>query len=83
MPSSTRGGPEQALIQSRTQMEQLLAELLAGDPRSRYRRDKCSDRLYFIELDGLHITAWFDEDPSITETSPLAEVLRVQEKRLQ
>ncbi len=52
-----------------------LGEILAGDPRSLYRKDKCSDRLYFLELDGLHVTAWFDEDEQGNE---LAEVLRVR-----
>ena len=33
------------------------------------------DRLYFIELDGLHITAWFDE---AREGQVIAEVLRVR-----
>ena len=53
----------------------LVSEILAGDPRSLYRKDKCSDRLYFLELDGLHVTAWFDEDAQGNE---LAEVLRVR-----
>ena len=52
----------------------VLAQLLAAEPRSRYRRDRCSDRLYFLELDGLHVTVWFDGEPG----SEVAEVLRIK-----
>ena len=52
----------------------VLAQLLAAEPRSRYRRDRCSDRLYFVELDGLHVTVWFDGDPG----QEVAEVLRIK-----
>ena len=72
------GRPEHALIKTQGPMRRLLAELLAGDPRSRYRRDKCADRLYFIELDGLHITAWFDEDHAHPTASTIAEILRIK-----
>lgn len=58
------------------EFETLVSEVLAGDPRSRYRKDKCSDRLYFLELDGLHVTAWFDED----QGEEIAEVLRIRLK---
>jgi tRNA-Thr(GGU) m(6)t(6)A37 methyltransferase TsaA len=53
----------------------VLAQLLAAEPRSRYRRDRCSDRLYFVELDGLHVTVWFDGEPG----SEVAEVLRIKQ----
>ena len=56
--------------------EMLVSDILAGDPRSRYRKDKCSDRLYFLEIDGLHVTAWFDED----QGEEIAEVLRIRLK---
>ena len=75
----SEGRGAHVLIEERAHMERLLAEVLAGDPRSRYRRDKCSDRLYFIELDGLHMTVWFDE-ASGEESKIIAEVLRVRLK---
>ena len=69
------GRPTTALIQNEKEMIQLLGEILSGDPRSLYRKDKCSDRLYFLELDGLHFTSWFDDGE---EGELLAEVLRVR-----
>ena len=55
---------------------EVLGQLLAAEPRSRYRRDRCSDRLYFIEIDGLHVTAWFDEE----DDEDVAEVLRITQQ---
>jgi tRNA-Thr(GGU) m(6)t(6)A37 methyltransferase TsaA len=69
------GRPRDALTHNEPEMIRLVGQILSGDPRSVYRRDKCSDRLYFIELDGLHITAWFDE---AREGQVIAEVLRVR-----
>jgi len=69
--------PEGSLLENPERLISVVSELLAGDPRSRYRRDRCSDRLYFIELDGLHITAWFDEDETDGGTE-IAEVLRIR-----
>ncbi|XP_035220251.1 tRNA (adenine(37)-N6)-methyltransferase-like isoform X2 [Stegodyphus dumicola] len=47
-----------------------IIEILENDPRSVYRRQKCTDRLYYFYLDNMHITCWFDE--------MIAEVLRVK-----
>ncbi|KAF5901888.1 sperm-associated antigen 5-like, partial [Clarias magur] len=44
--------------------------VLAADPRSVYRRKRCSDRLFFFTLDTAHVTCWFGDG--------FAEVLRVQ-----
>jgi len=66
---------KECLLESRDKFMTVLAELLAAEPRSRYRRDKCSDRLYFVELDGLHVTLWFDGE----QGEEIAEVLRIQE----
>jgi len=67
--------PKGALIQTQESMLRLVGEVLSGDPRSVYRRDKCSDRLYFVELDGLHFSVWFDEE----DGQLFAEVLRVRQ----
>ena len=72
------GRPEKSHYKTIEAFRSLVSEVLAGDPRSIYRKDKCSDRLYFLELDGLHVTAWFDEDE---EGNELAEVLRIRLKR--
>ena len=72
------GRPKESHCKTLPEFRSLVSEILAGDPRSIYRKDKCSDRLYFLELDGLHVTAWFDEDAQGNE---FAEVLRVRVKR--
>jgi tRNA-Thr(GGU) m(6)t(6)A37 methyltransferase TsaA len=64
----------QPLLATPEQFLSVLGGVLAGDPRSIYRKDQCSDRLYFVELDGLHITAWFDQ----TSQGEHAEVLRIR-----
>ena len=44
--------------------------------RSRYRRDRCSDRLYFFEVsDQAHITVWFEQDE---DNSVVSNVLRIR-----
>ena len=46
-------------------------DVLQEDPRSNYRRDKCTDKLYFFTVDNVKVTCWFDED--------LAEVLKISQ----
>lgn len=52
-------------------------EVFRSDPRSVYRKAKTPDRLFFTEIDGIKVTAWFDdgEDPI------RCEVLRFQVPR--
>ena len=57
-------------IDSPSAAKQAISEILKNDPRSVYRKNKCSDKLYFFEIDNLHITCWFDD--------MIAEVLRVK-----
>ena len=58
------------------ELQSVITDVLRADPRSSYRRNKCSDRLYYFIIDNVHITAWFDE----TVTPNCAEVLRVVPK---
>lgn len=37
-----------------------LESILGADPRSIYRRKQCTDRLYYLTLDCIHVTCWFD-----------------------
>nr|XP_045602356.1 tRNA (adenine(37)-N6)-methyltransferase-like [Procambarus clarkii] len=46
-----------------------ISSVLSEDPRSAYRRQKCSSLLYYFNVDTAHITAWFEGNT--------AEVLRV------
>eukprot|EP00096_Caligus_rogercresseyi_P016826 TRINITY_DN9836_c0_g1_i1.p1 TRINITY_DN9836_c0_g1~~TRINITY_DN9836_c0_g1_i1.p1 ORF type:complete len:252 (-),score=52.50 TRINITY_DN9836_c0_g1_i1:50-805(-) len=41
--------------------------ILEADPRSCYRKEKCSDKLYYFSHFGVHFTAWFDEDDNTVE----------------
>ena len=49
-------------------------QILSADPRSSYRRNKCQDRLYFLIIDFVKLTCWFDEDTNTVE------VLKVNEE---
>lgn len=44
-----------------------IINVLICDPRSSYRRQKCTDKLYFFTVDTVHISCWFDEDDKIIE----------------
>lgn len=46
-----------------------LTEVLKADPRSAYRRNKCTDKLYYFAMGGIHVTCWFDDN--------VAEVLKI------
>ena len=49
-------------LKSREELKHAIADILSTDPRSVYRKTKCSDRMYFTSLDGVHVTAWYDPD---------------------
>ncbi|GFU04886.1 hypothetical protein NPIL_8641 [Nephila pilipes] len=53
-----------------SEAKQAITDVLKNDPRSVYRRKKCSDRLYYFFINNLHITCWFDDS--------IAEVLRIK-----
>ncbi|XP_055952759.1 tRNA (adenine(37)-N6)-methyltransferase-like isoform X2 [Argiope bruennichi] len=55
---------------NQNEAKQAITDVLKNDPRSVYRRTKCSDRLYYFFINNLHVTCWFDES--------IAEVLRVK-----
>ena len=61
-----------ALLADSSQLTRAIEDILRADPRSVYRRQKCSDRLYYFSVDGAHVTAWFDDDENV------AEVVRVK-----
>ena len=51
-----------------------ITEVLQEDPRSNYRKDKCSDKLYYFSVDYIKVTCWFDDN--------IVEVLKVCKKSL-
>ena len=52
--------------------------------RSRYRRDRCSDRLYFFEVsDQAHITVWFEQDEGDSVVSNVLRIRRTEGSDLQ
>ena len=54
---------------STDELREAIVTVLSEDPRSTYRRKKCSDRLYYCVVDTAHLTSFFDEG--------MVEVLRV------
>ena len=49
-------------LKSKDELKHAIADILSTDPRSVYQKTKCSDRMYFTSLDGVHVTAWYDPD---------------------
>jgi len=49
-------------LKSHTELRRAISDILSTDPRSVYRKTKCSDRMYFTNLDNVHVTAWYDPD---------------------
>ena len=61
-----------------------IKSVLQADPRSNYRKQKCSDRLYYFSLwNKIHVTTWFDEqkinqnDKEHFVGETIAEVLKI------
>uniref|UniRef100_T1J9I1 TsaA-like domain-containing protein n=1 Tax=Strigamia maritima TaxID=126957 RepID=T1J9I1_STRMM len=50
-----------------SEVESTITQLLSADPRSVYRRENCKDRLYYLTVDEIHITCWFDDEEKIVE----------------
>jgi len=49
-------------LKSKAELRSAICDILSSDPRSVYRKTKCSDRMYFTSLDSVHISAWYDPD---------------------
>jgi len=49
-------------LKSKSELRSAVFDILSSDPRSVYRKTKCSDRMYFTSLDCVHISAWYDPD---------------------
>ena len=72
-------------VESKDELLASITSILQADPRSCYRKDKCSDRLYYFSLNkNIHITAWFDQqevknklDSVNGDQEIVAEVLKV------
>jgi len=64
------------LIQSKEELVSVIRRVLASDPRSIYRKNRCSDRLYYTSVENIHVTAWFDP------RQDMMEVLALQEEKL-
>ncbi|KAK4309724.1 hypothetical protein Pmani_018654 [Petrolisthes manimaculis] len=52
------------------ELQAAITQVLTEDPRSTYRRQKCSSQLYYFVVDTAHVTAWFEDS--------LVEILRVK-----
>lgn len=49
-------------LQSKDEFRSAVCDILSSDPRSVYRKTKCSDRMYFTSLDSVHVSAWYDPE---------------------
>ncbi|XP_076003970.1 tRNA (adenine(37)-N6)-methyltransferase isoform X1 [Genypterus blacodes] len=63
-------GPRFKFLQSAEEAAAAIRGVLSADPRSVYRRTRCSDRLFYFTLDTADITCWFGQG--------FAEVLQVR-----
>jgi hypothetical protein len=54
------------MLKSAKEAREVITDILQGDPRSVYRRNKCKDRPFWIRLDTMNITAWFVDTPQGT-----------------
>ncbi|XP_037776135.1 tRNA (adenine(37)-N6)-methyltransferase-like [Penaeus monodon] len=57
-------------LRNEKELKNAISGVLSEDPRSVYRRKKCSSLLYYLTVDTAHVTAWFDDTT--------VEVLRVR-----
>ncbi|CAB4059529.1 TRMO [Lepeophtheirus salmonis] len=62
---STLEGSKQETIKFPDWIKKTSSLTCKADPRSCYRKDKCSDKLYFFSHDGVHLTAWFDDEDNM------------------
>ena len=81
------GGGRKALLGSVEALKGAIKATLSNDPRSVYRRQKCTDKLYYFCVDHVHVTCWFDEesgggggDGGGDSGGTSAEVLRVRDE---
>lgn len=62
-------------FQSPEALKRAIEDILVADPRSTYRKTKCSDRLYYFNIGRVHVTCWFDGGGD--DGAEIAEVLKV------
>jgi len=48
-------------LRSPQELKGLVMDMMKADPRSVYRKNRGSDRLYFTTVDTVHVTAWYDD----------------------
>merc|ERR1712126_473383 len=48
-------------LRSSQELRGLVTDMMRADPRSVYRKNRGSDRLYFTTVDTVHVTAWYDD----------------------
>ena len=63
-------------LKAHSDLKEAIIDVLKEDPRSNYRRDKCSDRLYYFTVDSVKVTCWFDD---IDNNDIITEVLKLEE----
>ncbi|XP_063585587.1 tRNA (adenine(37)-N6)-methyltransferase-like [Penaeus indicus] len=62
------------------ELKDAISSVLSEDPRSVYRRKKCSSLLYYLTVDTAHVTAWFDDTTvEVLRVRPVKNVSDIEE----
>ncbi|KAK7930530.1 hypothetical protein WMY93_006925 [Mugilogobius chulae] len=65
-----RDGPKFKFLRSTEEAVAAIRSVLSADPRSVYRRGRCTDKLFYFTLDTADVTCWFGQG--------FAEVLQIR-----
>uniref|UniRef100_A0AAV2J559 tRNA (adenine(37)-N6)-methyltransferase n=1 Tax=Knipowitschia caucasica TaxID=637954 RepID=A0AAV2J559_KNICA len=68
-------GPKFQFLRSTKEATAAIKAVLSADPRSVYRRERCTDKLFYFTLDAADVTCWFGQG--------FAEVLQIRPLHIQ
>ena len=69
------------LLKSNQEARSVIHDIIASDPRSTYRRNKCSNEIYHFTIDILNVSCRFEDDVAIvTQIEPIDDVQHMQAK---
>ena len=71
---------EQPFLTSIESLKRAIISTLSNDPRSVYRKQRCSDKLYYFRVDKVVVTCWFDEEERDGDRKLIAEVLKIKDE---
>lgn len=69
------------LLKGNQEARSVIHDVIASDPRSTYRRNKCSNDIYHFTIDKLNVSCRFENDVAIvTQIISLDDVPHMQAK---